>query len=118
MIQKGYGLISLFDGVPSVVDILKEKIGYPLVAILLAESDSLLRGLVRADYGYPSDGKLCRNIGSACIYLSGVNHLLEEDCEILKQAASLFPGIKWFFIRGTPCQGLTYTQALCKDSLA
>ena len=52
-----YGIISLFDGVSSVVPILKKKFGYPPTAVILAECDLSLRQLVCTEFGYRSDEK-------------------------------------------------------------
>ena len=41
-----YGIISLFDGVSSVVRSLTQKLGCPPTAILLAENDEAVRRLV------------------------------------------------------------------------
>ena len=48
-IQGQYGIISLFDGVSSVVRILKQKLQQPPTAIILAELDEKIRGLVCAE---------------------------------------------------------------------
>ena len=52
-----YGVISLFDGVSSVVRSLTKKLGCPPTAILLAENDEAIRRLVCAEFGYPTDEK-------------------------------------------------------------
>ena len=49
--QCRYGIISLFDGVSSVVPILRKKLGYPPSAIVLAENDPAIRELVCAEFG-------------------------------------------------------------------
>ena len=49
--QGQYGVISLFDGVWSVLPILTEKIGYPPKAIVLVENDASTRELVCAVFG-------------------------------------------------------------------
>ena len=50
--------------------------------------------------------------GSACLYISDVHKLAENDCLLLRQLAVQFPGLKWFFIGGSPCQDLTYAGYL------
>ena len=52
-----YGIISLFDGVSSVVRSLTKKLGCPPTAILLAENDEAVRRLVCAEFGYRTDEK-------------------------------------------------------------
>ena len=55
VIRGRYGIISLFDGVSSVVPILRKKLGYPPVAVILAECDLSLRHLVCTEFTYRSD---------------------------------------------------------------
>ena len=50
-----YGIISLFDGVSSVVRVLTQKLGCPPTAILLAENDEAIRRLVCTEFGYRTD---------------------------------------------------------------
>ena len=108
-----YGIISLFDGVSSVVRILTKKLGCPPTAILLAENDESLRRLVCTEFGYRSDEKWGYTMsGSACLYISDVHKLAENDCLLLRQLAAQFPGLKWFIIGGSPCQDLTYAGYL------
>ena len=52
-----YGVISLFDGVSSVVRVLTKKLGCPPTAILLAENDESIRRLVCTEFGYRTDDK-------------------------------------------------------------
>ena len=52
-----YGIISLFDGVSSVVRVLTKKLGCPPTAILLAENDESIRRLVCTEFGYRTDEK-------------------------------------------------------------
>ena len=104
-----YGVVSLFDGASTVVDIVTQKIGHPPKAILLAENDETIRQLVCAEYGYRADQKWGYTAkGSACLYIKDVNVLAEKDCLLLREMVALFPGIKWIIIGGTPCQDLTF----------
>ena len=108
-----YGVISLFDGVSSVVRVLTKKLGCPPTAILLAENDESIRRLVCAEFGYRTDEKWGYTVsGSACLYISDVHKLAENDCLLLRQLAAQFPGLKWFIIGGSPCQDLTYAGYL------
>ena len=108
-----YGIISLFDGVSSVVRVLTKKLGCPPTAILLAENDESIRRLVCTEFGYRTDEKWGYTMsGSACLYISDVHKLAENDCFLLRQLAALFPGLKWFIIGGSPCQDLTYAGYL------
>ena len=108
-----YGVISLFDGVSSVVRVLTRKLGCPPTAILLAENDESIRRLVCAEFGYRTDEKWGYTAtGSACLYISDVHKLAENDCLLLRQLAARFPGLKWFIIGGSPCQDLTYAGYL------
>ena len=108
-----YGIISLFDGVSSVVRVLTKKLGCPPTAILLAENDESIRRLVCTEFGYRTDEKWgYTTSGSACLYISDVHKLAENDCLLLRQLAAQFPGLKWFIIGGSPCQDLTYAGCL------
>ena len=104
-----YGIISLFDGVSSVVKVLTKKLGCPPTAILLAENDESIRRLVCTEFGYRTDEKWGYTAsGSACLYISDVHKLAERDCLLLRQLAAQFPGLKWFIIGGSPCQDLSH----------
>ena len=108
-----YGIISLFDGVSSVVRSLTQKLGCPPTAILLAENDEALRRLVCAEFGYRTDEKWGYTMsGSACLYITDVHKLADNDCLLLRQLTALFPGLRWFIIGGSPCQDLTYAGYL------
>ena len=108
-----YGIISLFDGVSSVVRVLTKKLGCPPTAILLAENDESIRRLVCTEFGYRTDEKWgYTTSGSACLYISDVHKLADNDCLLLRQLVAQFPGLKWFIIGGSPCQDLTYAGYL------
>ena len=108
-IQGHYGIISLFDGVSSVVRILKKKLQQPPVAIILAEQDEKLRSLVCAEFGYRPDEQWGYTVdGAACCYIRDVNSILKNDCYLLRQVVSMYPNLKWFIVGGSPCQDLTY----------
>ena len=108
-----YGIISLFDGVSSVVRSLTQKLGCPPTAILLAENDEAVRRLVCAEFGYRTDEKWgYTTSGSACLYITDVHKLADNDCLLLRQLTALFPGLRWFIIGGSPCQDLTYAGYL------
>lgn len=51
----GYGVISLFDGVSSVVPTLTRKFGYAPTVAILAENDTDVRAVVCAEFGYMAD---------------------------------------------------------------
>ena len=92
-IEGQYGIISLFDGVSSVVRILKQKLQQPPTAIILAELDE--------QWGYTSDG-------STCCYIRDVNTILKDNCFLLRQVVSMYLNLKWFIVGGSPCQDLTF----------
>ena len=50
----GYGVITLFDGVSSVVPTLTKKFGYAPTVAILAENDIDIRAVVCAEFGYRS----------------------------------------------------------------
>ena len=104
-----FGVISLFDGVSSVVPALCRKLGKNPSVIVLAEVDPALRELVSFEFGY------CRQetwrvsfSGCPSIYVKDVRRILENGCLILRQAHSIAPTAKWFIVGGSPCQDLTY----------
>ena len=107
-IQGQYGIISLFDGVSSVVRILKQKLQQPPAAIILAELDEKIRGLVCAEFGYRSDEQWGYTSGATCCYIRDVNTILKNDCFLPRQAVSMHPNLKWFIVGGSPCQDLTF----------
>ena len=106
--QGRYGVISLFDGVSSVVPLLKKKLGYAPVAAILAENDNRIRSLVCAEFGYRSDEEWCYVIdGSAVLYLRDVHSLVANGCRVLQTTLKMFPDCKWIIVGGSPCQDLT-----------
>ena len=108
-----YGIISLFDGVSSVVPILKKKLGYPPVAVILAECDRSLRELVCTEFDYRSDERWGYTPdGSAVLYLRDVNSVIAGHCKVLQELVQMFPDCKWITIGGSPCQGLTFAGPL------
>ena len=108
-----YGIISLFDGVSSVVPILKKKLGYPPVAVILAECDLSLRQLVCTEFDYRSDEKWGYTPdGSAVLYLRDVNSIIAGHCKVLQDLVQMFSDCKWIIIGGSPCQDLTFAGPL------
>ena len=108
-----YGVISLFDGVSTVMPILRKRFGYPPVAAILAECDLSLRELVCAEYGYRSDEKWGYTAeGSAVLYLKDVHDVINRKCQLLKELVQMFPDCKWIIVGGSPCQDLTFAGPL------
>ena len=108
-----YGVISLFDGVSSVVRSLTKKLGCPPTAILFAENDEAVRRFICAEFGYRTDEKWGYTAsGSACLYITDVHKLAENDCLLLRQLTALFPGLRRFIVGWSPCQDLTYAGYL------
>ena len=104
-----YGIISLFDGVSSVVPILRKKLGYPPTAVILAECDLSLRQLVCTEFGYRSDEKWGYTAeGSAVLYVKDVHSIIARQCKVLQDLVRMFPDCKWIIVGGSPCQGLTF----------
>ena len=89
------GLISLFDGIGSVLPTFISRLqAYPQVFIA-AECEEELRQLVSAHTGLQRDGKWTKLEGGTCgIYVNDVKKLLFNDCFILKEAAVLGTGCK------------------------
>ena len=108
-IQGQYGIISLFDGVSSVVRILKQKLQQPPTAVILAGLDEKLRSLVCAEFGYRADEQWGYTADEAtCCYVRDVYTVIKNDCHLLRQVVSMHPNLKWFIVGGSPCQDLTY----------
>ena len=104
-----YGIISLFDGVSSVVPILKKKLGYPPTAVILAECDLSLRQLVCTEFGYRSDEKWGYTAeGSAVLYVKDVHSIIARQCKVLQDLVRMFPDCRWIIVGGSPCQDLTF----------
>lgn len=69
----------------SVVRSLTKKLGCPPTAILLAENDEAVRREVCAELGYRSDEKWGYTAsGSACLYITDVHKLADNDCLLLR----------------------------------
>ena len=74
----GYGVITLFDGVSSVVPTLTKKFGYaPTVA-------------------------------TAALYVKDVHSLIANNCQVLRSTIEAYPDLKWIITGGSPCQDLTF----------
>ena len=56
-VNGGYGVISLFDGVSSIVPTLIRRFGYAPTVAVLAENDIDVRAVVCAEFGYRADGR-------------------------------------------------------------
>ena len=84
------GLISLFDGIGSVLPTFILRLqAYPQVFIA-AECEEELRQLVSAHTGLQRNGKWTKLEGGTCgIYVNDFQKLLFNDCFILKEAAVL-----------------------------
>ena len=96
-------MILLFDGVSTVMPILRKKFGYPPVAAILAECDLSLRELVCTEYGYRSDEKWGYTVeGSAVLYLKDVHVVINHNCRLLKELVQMFPDCKWIIVGGSP----------------
>ena len=107
------GLISLFDGIGSVLPTFISRLqAYPKVFIA-AECEEELRQLVAAQTGLNRDGKWTKLEGGTFgMYVDDVRKLLFNDCFKLKEAAVLGKGCKWIIVSGSPCQDLTYAGTL------
>ena len=74
VIRGRYGIISLFDGVSSVVPILRKKLGYQPVAVIL---DLSLRQLVCTEFSYRSDERWGYTAeGSAVLCVKDVHSII------------------------------------------
>ena len=109
-----YGIISLFDGVSSVSQGCSPKsLVVPQRPYCLRRMMSQYDDWFAPNLEYRTDEKWGYTMsGSACLYISDVHKLAENDCFLLRQLAAQFPGLKWFIIGGSPCQDLTYAGYL------
>ena len=105
----GYGVISLFDGVSSVVPLLTQKFGYAPTVAILAENDTAVRTVVCAEFGYRADEQWgFTPQGMAALYLKDVHTVIANGCQILRSAIEAYPGLRWIIVGGSPCQDLTF----------
>ena len=105
----GYGVISLFDGVSSVVPTLTRKFGYALVVAILAENDIDVRAVVCAEFGYRADEQWSFTPqGTAALYVKDVHTLIAKNCQVLRNTIEAYPDQKWIITGGSPCQDLTF----------
>ena len=105
----GYGVITLFDGVSSVVPTLTKKFGYAPSVAILAENDIDVRAVVCAESGYRADEQWSFTPqGTAALYVKDVHSLIANNCQILKSTIEAYPGLKWIITGGSPCQDLTF----------
>ena len=105
----GYGVISLFDGVSSVVPTLARKFGYAPVVAILAENDIDVRAVVCAEFGYRADEQWSFTPqGTAALYVKDVHSLIAKNCQVLRSTIEAYPGLKWIIAGGSPCQDLTF----------
>ena len=98
------GLVSLFDGIGSVLPTFISRLqAYPKVFIA-AECEEELRQLVSAHTGLQRNGKWTKLEGGTYgIYVDDVRKLLFNDCFILKEAAVLGKGCKCAFTNLHDC---------------
>lgn len=83
----GYGVISLFDGVSTVVPLRSKKLNCPPSVIVLAEINEPIRHLASTEFGYNIDETWGRSFtGTPAIYVKDVNTILAKSCRILLQA--------------------------------
>ena len=105
----GYGVISLFDGVSSVVPTLTRKFGYAPAVAILAENDIDVRAVVCAEFGYRADEQWSFTPqGTAALYAKDVHSLIANNCQVLRSTIEAYPGLKWIITGGSPCQDLTF----------
>ena len=105
----GYGVITLFDGVSSVVPTLTKKFGYAPTVAILAENDIDIRAVVCAEFGYRADEQWSFTPqGTAALYVKDVHSLIANNCQVLRSTIEAYPDLKWIITCGSPCQDLTF----------
>ena len=110
----GYGVITLFDGVSSVVPTLTKKFGYAPTVAILAENDIDIRAVVCAEFGYRADEQWSFTPqGTAALYVKDVHSLIAKNCQILRNTIEAYPDLKWIITGGSPCQDLTFAGRKC-----
>ena len=108
-INGGYGVITLFDGVSSVVPTLTKKLGYAPAVAILAENDIDVRAVVCAEFGYRADEQWSLTPqGTAALYVKDVHSLIASNCQVLRSTTEAYPDLKWIVTGGSPCQDLTF----------
>ena len=104
-----YGVISLFDGVSSVVPALIKKFGYAPAVAILAENDIDVRAVVCAEFGYRADEQWSfTSQRTAALYVKDVHSLIANNCQVLRGTIEAHPELKWIIVGGSPCQDLTF----------
>ena len=104
-----YGVISLFDGVSSVVPALIKKLGYAPAVAIRAENDIDVRAVVCAEFGYRADEQWSfTSQSTAALYVKDVHSLIANNCQVLRGTIEAHPELKWIIVGGSPCQDLTF----------
>ena len=103
------GVISLFDGVSSVLPI-TDILGRPPTIFVGAENDQTLRHLVAEKFGFRLDGKWKKHSSGMCsIYLDDVKKLFANNCQLFSEIISIAgTECKWVLVAGSPCQDFTF----------
>ena len=96
------GVISLFDGVSSVLPIVSDILGRQPTIFVGAENDQSLRHLVAEKHGFRLDGKWKKHPSGMCsIYLDDVKKLFPIIVSFsVKSLASLALNVSGFLLRG------------------
>ena len=104
------GVISLFDGVSSVLPIITDILGRPPTIFVGAENDQTLRHLVAEKHGFRLDGKWKKHPSGMCsIYLDDVKKLFANNCQFFSEIISIAgTECKWVLVAGSPCQDFTF----------
>ena len=102
------GVISLFDGIGTTLEVVKECLGaYPAVFIAV-ENDVILRQIVSEKHDLRKDGKWKKHAsGMWSRYLCDVRNIVTAKLEFFGDVKS-FGILKWLLIGGSPCQDLTF----------
>ena len=104
------GVISLFDGVSSVLPIVTDILGRQPTIFVGAENDQTLRHLVAEKHGFRLDGKWKKHPSGMCsIYLDDVKKLFAKNCQLFSEIISIAgTECKWILAAGSPCQDFTF----------
>ena len=107
------GVISLFDGVGSVLPTVIRQYGGTPRVFVAAEQDAVLRQLVCDQFGLAEDERWVQlSTGTQALYLRDVRTLFRQGARKLSEAVALAPDALWLVVAGSPCQDLTLAGEL------
>ena len=103
-------VISLFDGVGSILKIITERLRTTPCVYVAAENDPVLRHLVAEKYNFRHNNEWTTLAsGTTALYLDDVKKLFARNWQVLSEIVSLAgQNCKVLVVAGSPCQDLSY----------